>query len=190
MILELPSAWSEPEVPRDLHSPHDPQALASRYEDDQQTCWMGNGRGGSPSYTRPISHSLLSTLLITVLGISLLIPQTGAVPSRLHDATRAPVDHLVVRQASSATELLRNFEVTAPVYIPPKSTCVHILMTHSFGNSYGAPYVGKYFVALKMCCAIILCSIVTRPYITDALTLRFNVRHVQSTIVRFQSCCV
>ncbi|KAF2101082.1 hypothetical protein NA57DRAFT_65370 [Rhizodiscina lignyota] len=58
-------------------------------------------------------------------------------------ALSSPVDEEVFpRQVSS--NVLRDFQVTAPVYAPPDAKCEQTLMVHSFGNSYGQPFVGPY----------------------------------------------
>ena len=40
--------------------------------------------------------------------------------------------------------ILRNFQVTAPVFAPANAKCEQTLMVHSFGNSFGQPFVGQY----------------------------------------------
>jgi len=47
------------------------------------------------------------------------------------------------RAAANTSGILRNFEVDPPIYTPTPARCQQILMTYSFGNSYGQPFIGQ-----------------------------------------------
>jgi hypothetical protein len=50
---------------------------------------------------------------------------------------------LSTRQNVANSSVLEVFQVNPPVLTPAGATCEQTLMVHSFGNSYGQPYVGK-----------------------------------------------
>ncbi|KAJ7456327.1 peptide-N4-(N-acetyl-beta-glucosaminyl)asparagine amidase A, partial [Mycena galericulata] len=47
-------------------------------------------------------------------------------------------------QTTSPSNITTDFEVDAPLPRPATGRCTQTLMVHTFGNSYGAPYVGDY----------------------------------------------
>jgi hypothetical protein len=85
---------------------------------------------------RPLSTFLLFASLIS-LGQSL--PQAPAIndvaPPAISDATPP---------GTSSPALLDVFQVYTPVHVPQDASCVVKLMDHSFGFSYGKPFVGEF----------------------------------------------
>jgi hypothetical protein len=102
---------------------------------------VGHGEMGRP---RPAISSGILPLIICFL-ILITLPQTAfamlAIPQP-GSLTFGPA--LIGRALNDTSSLLNCLQVAAPVASPPKPSCQQTLMVHTFGWSYGIPYVGQY----------------------------------------------
>ncbi|KAF2736360.1 hypothetical protein EJ04DRAFT_433224 [Polyplosphaeria fusca] len=74
----------------------------------------------------------------------MIIPRTCASPTSPKPAYLATGDHLRSRAANQSSPLLRCLQVSPPVLSPATSSYTETLMVHTFGWSYGKPYIGEY----------------------------------------------
>lgn len=90
--------------------------------------------GSRTSYVSFISYICAVLFLFTVVC-------NGEEYQRPYDrslARRTPL-----RPRSAPPLPLRNLQVSSPVYTPSDSKCEMTLMTYTFGQSYGKPFVGE-----------------------------------------------
>ena len=82
---------------------------------------------------------------ITFFLILITLPQTTfAMLTSPQPRSLALEPALVSRALNDTSSLLDCFQVAAPVDSPTKPNCQQTLMVHTFGWSYGIPYVGQY----------------------------------------------
>ena len=67
----------------------------------------------------------------------------GIGSARSHDFRPAVVEVAPRDAELAAAPLLECVQLAPPVALPPKKDCQQVLMSYSFANSYGAPFVGK-----------------------------------------------
>jgi hypothetical protein len=95
--------------------------------------------GSSVPSNRPRGRSwrLWSSAALLLLLIGNVSPMTSVSVMLLPSS-------LFALAASQATSLLECFQITTPVTIPEDADCTQTLMVHSFANSYGQPFVGRF----------------------------------------------
>lgn len=89
-----------------------------------------------------MGQSPLSALLVLLVATNVVTSTVASLIPRVDTSRLWNARSIDSRQTTTANEPLRNFEVDAPVYVPSDTKCVQTLVSYSFGNSYGAPYVG------------------------------------------------
>lgn len=91
-----------------------------------------------------VSNRKLWPLVLTILFFLSFVAVFTKGPTRflaLVSIARSHSAHLN-HHSNSSTPLV-DFQVSPPVYVPADADCKVTLMKHSFGNSYGAPFVGE-----------------------------------------------
>lgn len=100
---------------------------------DRQFRMMASGRVSYLSFVHFV-YAFLFFFTVVCNGEDLL-------QQRSHD--RSLARPAALRPRAGPTSALRNFQVSSPVYSPSDSKCEQTLMTYSFGQSYGKPFVGE-----------------------------------------------
>ena len=132
-----------------------PQRLHSRTDLDQPRRWDHPLRRTSRS--SPMRTNMFATRMAT---ISLAFLSTIAIASRLRvglpsqDTQHLLSDQTSVIEAagnSTPSAPLQCLQVVSPVVTPANNSepCFLTIMEHSFGNSYGSPFVGEYYRTLS-----------------------------------------
>jgi hypothetical protein len=83
-------------------------------------------------HTLPLLSILLILIALPHAALAGLVSRPFSPASTLHT------------RAANQTALLQCLEVVPPVLDPVRPTCQRTLMVHTFGSSYGVPYVGNY----------------------------------------------
>ena len=96
----------------------------------------------SDRHRRP-TGGLLPFISLFLMLITLPQTASAALTSQQPDSL-APRPALGNRAPFDNSSLLECLQVSAPVSTPPKPSCQQTLMVHTFGWSYGLPFVGDY----------------------------------------------
>ncbi|KAF2704862.1 hypothetical protein K504DRAFT_389525 [Pleomassaria siparia CBS 279.74] len=102
------------------------------------------GQEGESRPSPAIGNGLLLPF-ITFFLILITLPQTAlAIFTSQQPDLLAPGPALNNRAPIDNSSLLECFQVSAPVASPATPSCQQTLMVHTFGSSYGVPFVGNY----------------------------------------------
>jgi len=81
---------------------------------------------------------------VTFILLLIMVPQSALALHSISQPPRPlPPLYLTSRTPNQTAPVLEVFQISPPVLIPKPSACKQTLMVHSFGWSYGKPFVGE-----------------------------------------------